>query len=54
MAASAIANNYGPRTIQLEGNAAVSAAREQASKNDLAKARIEHSRELKVRINDIR
>jgi len=48
MASSAIANNYGPNTIQLEGAVAVSAAKEREAKNALQASNIQHSRELRT------
>ena len=48
MASSAIANNYGPNTIQLEGAAAVSAAKEREAKNALQASNIQHAKELRV------
>ena len=48
MAAPIFSNNYGPSTIQLEGQAAVSAAKEKEAKNALRKSEIQHGRELQV------
>ena len=48
MAAPIFNNNYGPSTIQLEGQAAVSAAKEKEAKNALRKSEIQHGRELQV------
>ena len=46
--ASAVANNFGPSTIMLEGPAAVSAAKEKEAKNALKASNIQHSREIQV------
>jgi len=51
MASSAIANNYGPSTIQLEGRAAISAAKEKEAKNALKASKIQSSRELQDQVD---
>ena len=48
MASSAIINNTGPSTIQLEGQAAVSAAKEREAKNALAANKLQNSRDMQV------
>ena len=50
MASSAVANNFGPSTILLEGPAAVSAAKEREAKNALQASNIQHAKDLRVNV----
>ena len=51
--ASAVANNFGPRSVQLEGQAKVKAAKEKEAKHALQKERIQNGKDIQV-INVVR
>ena len=46
--ASAVANNIGPSTVQLNGKAKVYAAKEKEAKHALQKEKIQHDKDLQV------
>eukprot|EP00091_Calanus_sinicus_P007050 TRINITY_DN17930_c0_g1_i1.p1 TRINITY_DN17930_c0_g1~~TRINITY_DN17930_c0_g1_i1.p1 ORF type:complete len:139 (-),score=41.51 TRINITY_DN17930_c0_g1_i1:334-726(-) len=48
---AAVQNNFGPSTISLEGQAAVSAKSEEAAKHALRAAKIQHSREIQNEVD---
>ena len=46
--ASAVANNFGPRSVQLEGQAKVKAAKEKEAQHALQMERIQHGKDIQV------
>ena len=49
--ASAVANNIGPSTVQLNGKAKVYAAKEKEAKHALQKEKIQHDKDLQVSLH---